>query len=70
MRNTPDRKAPKALKTVKRRAPIHFVNSVTIYDDKIVITFNYKDGQKTLPITALKSSDTDSSGVPKVLEIV
>ena len=54
----------------RRRLVDSFVNSVTIYDDKIVITFNYKDGQKTLPITALKSSDTDSSGVPKVLEIV
>ncbi len=49
----------------RRRLVDSFVNSVTIYDDKIVITFNYKDGQKTLPITALKSSDTDSSGVPK-----
>ena len=48
-----------------RRLVDSFVNSVTIYNDKIVITFNYKDGQKTLPITALKSSDTDSSGVPK-----
>lgn len=47
-----------------------FVNSVTIYDGRIVITFNYKDGQKTLPISALKSSDTGSPGVPKVLEIV
>ena len=49
----------------RRRLVDSFVNSVTIYDDKIVITFNYRDGQKTLPITALKSSDTDSSGVPK-----
>ena len=49
----------------RRRLVDSFINSVTIYDDKIVITFNYKDGQKTLPITALKSSDTDSPGVPR-----
>lgn len=54
----------------RRRLVDSFVNSVTIYDGRIVITFNYKDGQKTLPISALKSSDTGSPGVPKVLEIV
>lgn len=54
----------------RRRLVDSFVNSVTIYDGRIVITFNYKDGQKTLPISALKSSDTGSPGVSKVLEIV
>lgn len=54
----------------RRRLVDSFVNSVTIYDGRIVITFNYKDGQKTLPISALESSDTGSPGVSKVLEIV
>lgn len=54
----------------RRRLVDSFVNSVTIYDGRIVITFNYKDGQKTLPISALKSSVTGSPGVSKVLEIV
>jgi hypothetical protein len=35
-----------------------FVDSVYLYDDRIVLTFNYKDGLKTVPLT-----DIDGSGL-------
>ena len=41
-----------------------FANSVTIYDDKIVITFNYKEGTATIPFSVLNSSDLSSLGGP------
>jgi DNA invertase Pin-like site-specific DNA recombinase len=37
-----------------------FVNSVFLYDDKLIITFNYKDGTKTVSLTELES--TEASG--------
>ena len=33
-----------------------FVNSVFLYDDKITITFNWKDGTKTVSLEDLKSA--------------
>ena len=49
----------------RRRLIDSFVNSVTIYDDDIVITFNYKDGCKTIPFSSLDSSDMVALGVPR-----
>lgn len=41
-----------------------FVNAIYLYDDKMVITFNYKDGTATIPFdevnTALSHQETDS----------
>ena len=34
-----------------------FVNAVFLYDDKIVLTFNYKDGTKTISLAELEGSD-------------
>lgn len=34
-----------------------FVNAVYVFDDKIVLTFNYKNGTKTIGLDAVKSSD-------------
>jgi DNA invertase Pin-like site-specific DNA recombinase len=34
-----------------------FVNSVFLYDDKIVLTFNYKDGSKTVKLAELEASE-------------
>lgn len=49
-----------------------FINRIYLYDDKMVITFNYKDGSETISLNeienALKgenSSDLDSSAVPQ-----
>ena len=38
-----------------------FVNAVFVYDDKIVLTFNYKDGTKTISLDDVNSSDIVSA---------
>jgi len=43
-----------------------FVNAVYLYDDKIVFTFNYKNGTKTVSLKDIESSDLDRTGVPSV----
>ena len=45
-----------------------FVNSITIRDDDIIITFNYKDGSTTIPLSSLTSSDLSPLGGPPFLE--
>ena len=45
-----------------------FVNSVYVYDDKIVFTYNYKDGSQTLTLQEIESalcSDLTSFSPPK-----
>ena len=49
-----------------------FINVVYLYDDRIVITFSYKEGTKTVTfddikaaVSEEKSSDLDASAVPK-----
>ena len=49
-----------------------FVNAIYLYDDKMVITFNYKDGTKTITLVDVKraikknntGSDLDCHGAP------
>jgi len=48
-----------------------FLNAVYLYDDRVVITFNYKDGSSTITFDDLKNtpsagtgSDLESSGAP------
>ena len=41
-----------------------FVNAVYLYEDKIILTFNYKDGTKTISLTDLESSDLIIDGSP------
>ena len=41
-----------------------FVNAVFVYDDKIVLTFNYKDGAKTIALDDVNGSDLVDSGPP------
>lgn len=51
-----------------------FINRIYLYDDKLVITFNHKEGAETITLddveTALaekeNGSDLVSSGVPKI----
>lgn len=45
-----------------------FVNAVYLYDDKIVLTFNYKDGTKTISLDDVNSSDLEGFGPPKTAE--
>jgi hypothetical protein len=42
------------LKEHRQRLIDTFINAVYLYDDKIVITFNYKDGSKTVKMSDLK----------------
>ena len=52
----------------KRRMIDGFVNSIYLYDDRFIITFNYKDGSKTVffsEIEAANNSDIKSVGAPK-----
>ncbi len=52
----------------KRRLIDGFVNSIYLFDDKITITFNFKDGTQTVflsEIEATKNSDIKSLGAPK-----
>ena len=41
-----------------------FVNSVVIYEDKILITFNYKDGEETIKISDFLGSSMDCGTPP------
>ena len=41
-----------------------FVNTIYLYDDKIVFTFNYKDGTKTFTLAEIEGSDLYVSGAP------
>ncbi len=46
-----------------------FINAIFLYDDKMVITFNYKEGSKIVDFTdlntAVAGSDLECSGAPK-----
>ncbi len=42
-----------------------FINAIYLYDDKIVITFNYKDGAKTITLDEVNGSDLAVCGAPK-----
>ena len=54
----------------QRRLIDSFVNSVTIFDDYILITFNYKDGETRLDFKDIESSDLQSVGGPKPCKII
>lgn len=42
-----------------------FINAIFLYDDKAVITFNYKEGGKTITLEDITSSDMELAGAPK-----
>lgn len=48
----------------RRRLIDSFVNSVTVSDDYILVTFNYKEGATQITFDALKGSDMKSVGGP------
>lgn len=53
----------------KRRLIDSFVNSVYLYDDKVIITLNYKDGSKTIPLSQIENtvfhSDMNAHTLPE-----
>ncbi len=54
----------------KRKLIDCFINAVYLYDDKMVIVFNYKDGTKTVSLTEVENatscSDITASSPPKI----
>ena len=46
-----------------------FINAIYLYDDKVLITFNYKEGTETVAfgeaVKAEKSSDMSARGAPQ-----
>ena len=42
-----------------------FVNAVYVYDDKIILTFNYQDGTETITLDDISGSDLGASAPPK-----
>jgi DNA invertase Pin-like site-specific DNA recombinase len=42
-----------------------FINAIFLYDDKVVITFNYKESGKTITLEDVTSSDMELAGAPK-----
>ena len=53
-----------ALLEHRKRLVDSFVNSIHLYDDRIVVTFNYKDGAKTIMLADIPDdfgSDLESS---------
>ncbi len=49
----------------KQRLIDSFVNAVFIYDDKIVLTFNYKEANKTVTLSEVNGSIIECKGSPK-----
>ena len=47
-----------------------FINAIYLYDDKVLITFNYKEGTETITfgetVKAEKSSDMSTRGAPDI----
>ncbi len=52
----------------RRRLIDSFINSIYLFDDRMVITFNYKDGSKTITFeeieNAINGSDLTAFGAP------
>ena len=50
--------------STKQRLIDSFVNAVYLYEDKIILTFNYKDGSKTITLAEVEGSDLSVLGAP------
>ena len=48
----------------RRRLIDSFVNSVVVYDDSILVTFNYKEGAERITFDQIEGSDLSSLGRP------
>ncbi|RAW58913.1 hypothetical protein C4N24_03715 [Faecalibacterium prausnitzii] len=51
-----------------------FINAIYLYDDKVLITFNYKEGTETVAfgeaVKAEKSSDMSARGAPQERQLL
>lgn len=57
----------------RRRLIDSFVNAIYLYDDNMIITFNYKDGTQTIPFEEIEKSeigsDINSVGAPATVTL-
>lgn len=53
----------------KQRLIDCFVNAVYLYDDKLVITFNYKEASKTVTLKEVNGSIIECSSAPVSKEV-
>ena len=57
----------------RRRLIDSFINSIYLFDDRMVITFNYKDGSKTITFeeieSTMKGSDLTAFGAPRCSQL-
>ena len=53
----------------RRRLIDSFVNSVVVYDDYLLVTFNYKEGAERITFDQIERSDLSSLGRPQASEI-
>ena len=53
-------KSPELHPDYRREIIDTFVNSVYVYNDRLLLTYNYKDGSQTLTLEAALSSDLTS----------
>ena len=49
----------------RKRLIDSFVNAIYLYDDKVVFTFNYKDGSKTITMEEIENSSLSSDLTPR-----
>ena len=56
------RKFDAAKREQQQRLIDSFVNAVYLYEDKIILTFNYKDGSKTITLAEVEGSDLSVLG--------
>jgi site-specific DNA recombinase len=47
-----------------------FVNSIYLYDDRIVLTYNYKDGTKSISLEEVESSDLEECASPRIRTLI
>lgn len=50
----------------RQRLVDSFVNAVYVYDDKIILTFNYQDGTETITLDDINGSDLEAECPPNV----
>ena len=43
----------------------NFVNSVYVFEDRVVLNFNFKENAKTVPLREVLGSSADGNGPPK-----
>ena len=51
-------------KTYQRAIIDIFVNAIYLYDDKIVLTYNFKSDSRTISLSAIESSDLPQNAPP------